>query len=358
MAVALITGSTGLIGSAASYRFEALGYDVWGVDNDARSTFFGPEASTEQMRSSLERDLRNYRHFDLDVRDRADMEKLVADAGSDLTLVIHAAAQPSHDWSALEPLTDFAVNAVGTVNVLEAVRRHAPGAAFIFTSTNKVYGDTPNQLPFVEHEKRYDLSPEHEWFDGIPESMSIDRSTHSPFGVSKAAADLMVQEYGRYFGMRTGIFRGGCLTGPGHAGAELHGFLAYLMKCTVTGKPYTVHGYQGKQVRDNIHAADLVSAFEHFARRPKSAAVYNIGGGREVNCSMLEAIDLCEQVSGCELTWSYSDANRVGDHQWWIGDLSRFRSDYPEWALRFDIRGILVDIFEANAEKWSETAEA
>ena len=354
MAVALITGSAGLIGSAAAYPFESLGYDVWGVDNDSRSVFFGPEASTEPMRGRLERDLPNYRHFEIDIRDESRIAELVAESRRDLAVVVHAAAQPSHDWSALEPLTDFAVNAVGTVNVLEAVRIHAPESAFIFCSTNKVYGDTPNRLPLVEYEHRFDLPSDHEWFEGVPETMSIDASTHSPFGVSKTAADLMVQEYGRYFGMSTGVFRGGCLTGPGHAGAELHGFLAYLMKCTATGKPYTVYGYKGKQVRDNIHAVDLVSAFEHFARRPKSAAVYNIGGGRQVNCSMLEAIELCEEISGRQLTWSYSENSRVGDHQWWVGDLTRFRSDYPEWELRFDIRGILVDIYEANRERWSK----
>ena len=253
-------------------------------------------------------------------------------------------------------MTDFSVNAQGTLILLEAVRRHASHATFIFTSTNKVYGDTPNCLPLVELETRYELPPEHEWYGGIPEQMSIDGSTHSLFGVSKAAADLMVQEYGRYFGMHTTVFRGGCLTGPAHSGAELHGFLAYLMKCAATGQPYAIFGYRGKQVRDNIHSADLVRAFEQVARAPRVAAVYNIGGGRSVNCSMLEAIAKCEAITGVRLDWSYQPANRVGDHIWYISDLGAFKRDYPDWALRYDLDAILQEIFEANRERWRTSA--
>jgi len=238
------------------------------------------------------------------------------------------------------------------------VREHAPEAAFIFTSTNKVYGDTPNRLPLVETDTRWELPEDHEWYAGIPETMSIDHSTHSLFGVSKAAADLLVQEYGRYFGLRTVTFRGGCLTGPGHSGAELHGFLAYLMKCTATGRPYRIFGYRAKQVRDNIHSADLVAAFEHVARAPRAGAVYNIGGGREVNCSMLEAIGMCEQIAGRPLDWTYVDENRIGDHMWWIGDLTAFRRDYPDWRLRYDVRDILQEIYDHNRERWLEDAVA
>jgi CDP-paratose 2-epimerase len=352
MSTVLVTGAGGLIGSEAARHFHALGWDVVGVDNDMRSVFFGPDASTRWMVERLQRDLGRYRHHELDIRDATGIGRLMAEIGSDLELVIHAAAQPSHDWAAREPMTDFSVNAQGTLILLEAVRRHAARATFIFTSTNKVYGDTPNCLPLVELETRYELPPEHEWYHGIPEQMSIDGSTHSLFGVSKAAADLMVQEYGRYFGMHTAVFRGGCLTGPAHSGAELHGFLAYLMKCAATGQPYTVFGYKGKQVRDNIHSADLVRAFERVALAPRLAAVYNIGGGRAVNCSMLEAIARCEAVTGRSLDWTYQPTNRVGDHIWYVSDLSAFKRDYPGWTPQYDLDSLLQEIFEANHDRW------
>jgi CDP-paratose 2-epimerase len=353
MSTVLVTGSAGLIGSEACRHFHDLGWDVVGIDNDMRASFFGPEASTAWMRGRLERELRRYRHVGIDIRDSDAVERLVTDLSGDLELVIHAAAQPSHDWAARDPGTDFGVNATGTLVLLEATRRHAPEATFIFTSTNKVYGDEPNRLPLIETETRYELPTGHPWYEGIPTSMSIDQSTHSLFGVSKAAADLLVQEYGRYFGMNTVTFRGGCLTGPGHSGAELHGFLAYLMKCAATGRPYTVFGYHGKQVRDNIHSADLVAAFEHVARAPRSAAVYNMGGGRDVNCSMIEAIAACERIAGRGLDWSYSETNRTGDHMWWISDISPFRADYPDWSPRHDIDSILEEIYEHNRDRWS-----
>ena len=352
MSTVLVTGSAGLVGSEAARRLHDAGWDVVGIDNDMRAVFFGPEASTRWMSERLSRELPRYAHHDVDVRDADAVEKLVRDAGRDLELVIHAAAQPSHDWAAREPMTDFTINAQGTLVLLEAVRKHAPGATFVFLSTNKVYGDTPNRLPLVELETRWELPDDHPWFGGLPETLSIDHSTHSLFGVSKTAADLLVQEYGRYFGLATACFRGGPLTGPGHSGAELHGFLAYLMKCTALGRPYRVYGYLGKQVRDNIHSADLVSAFEHVAARPKVAAVYNIGGGRESNCSVLEAIDKCERITGRELDWSYVEENRIGDHVWWIGDLSAFRADYPEWRLTYDVDAILEEIYESNVERW------
>jgi CDP-paratose 2-epimerase len=356
LSTAIITGSAGLIGSEAARHFDALGWQVFGIDNDMRADFFGPEASTRWMVDRLDAELPRYRHLDVDVRDSSALTRLVREIAGDLELVIHAAAQPSHDWAARQPMTDFSVNAGGTLTLLEAVRNHAPKATFIFTSTNKVYGDTPNRLPLEEHERRYELPRGHEWYGGIPETMSIDHSTHSLFGVSKAAADLLVQEYGRYFGMNTAAFRGGCLTGPAHSAAELHGFLAYLMKCTATGHPYTVYGYKGKQVRDNIHSADLVSAFEHVARNPSSGAVYNIGGGREANCSMLEAIDLCQEIAGRELHWEYTETNRIGDHMWWVSDLSAFKRDYPDWSPRYTIRAMLEEIYASNQERWTARA--
>jgi CDP-paratose 2-epimerase len=327
---------------------------VVGIDNDMRAQFFGAEASTSWAVAQLsERFGDAYLHHAVDIRDNDAVQRIFAEHAGDIDLVIHTAAQPSHDWAAREPLTDFGVNATGTLHLLEAARAHAPEAPFIFTSTNKVYGDTPNRLPLVELDTRWEIDEAHPYFaEGIDESMSIDATTHSLFGASKVAADVLVQEYGRYFGMKTAAFRGGCLTGPGHSGTQLHGFLAYLMKCTMTGTPYTVFGYKGKQVRDNIHSLDLLSAFDAFANAPRSGEVYNVGGGRFSNCSMLEAIELCEEISGRELTWSYAEDNRVGDHIWWISDMSRFRSHYPDWEPRYDVRGILTDIVEQASERW------
>ncbi len=353
MSVAVVTGSAGLIGSEAALHFGRLGMDVVGIDNDMRATFFGPDASTrwnvDRLREALGP---RYEHHDLDIRDREGIAKLFDRYGDAIELVIHTAAQPSHDWAAREPLTDFDVNAAGTLACLEAARGHAPEAAFIFTSTNKVYGDTPNRLPLVELERRWELETDHPYYGGIPEEMSIDASLHSIFGASKVGADVMVQEYGRYFGMRTACFRGGTLTGPHHAAAELHGFLAYVMRCAMTSTSYTVYGYKGKQVRDAIHSSDLIHAFEAFFHSPREAAVYNIGGGRFSNCSVLEAIELSQEITGREMSWTYSDQNRVGDHIWWIGDNGRFESDYPDWSLTYDVERILREIHEANAERW------
>jgi len=353
MSIAIISGSAGLIGSEACRGFAALGLDVVGIDNNMREHFFGPSGSTAWNRERLERDLgSSYRHVNMDIRDREAVARLVAELGSDLSLVVHTAAQPSHDWAARDPFTDFDVNAGGTLNLLQAVRDHAPEAVFIFTSTNKVYGDTPNRLPLVELETRYELDPSHTYSAGIREDMSIDHTLHSVFGASKVAADVMVQEYGRYFGIRTACFRGGTLTGPNHSAAELHGFLAYVMRCTMTGTPYRVFGYKGKQVRDAIHSADLVSAFIEFFKAPRVAEVYNIGGGRHSNCSVLEAIDLCQEIAGRELSWTYEDQNRVGDHIWWIGSNERFEQHYPTWSLHYDVETILKEIHAANVDRW------
>jgi CDP-paratose 2-epimerase len=348
MSIALITGSAGLVGAESVRLFAKKGMTVVGIDNDMRRHFFGDTASTAWARRSLETSVSGYRHLDLDVRDDAAIKNVFKTYGKDIAVVIHAAAQPSHDWAARDPVLDFGVNANGTMILLEAARHHCPDAPFIFCSTNKVYGDTANRLPLVEQEKRWEIAPSHPYAaHGIDETMTIDTSMHSLFGVSKVAADLMVQEYGRYFGMKTACFRGGCLTGPGHSGAQLHGFLSYLMKCAVLGEPYTVIGYKGKQVRDNLHAADLASAFWCFFEKPRSAEVYNIGGGRHVNCSMQEAIALCEELTGRPMQRSYVDDNRVGDHVWWIGDIRRFQSHYPDWRITYDLRAILTDIQDA-----------
>jgi CDP-paratose 2-epimerase len=352
MPVAVVTGSGGLIGSESVAHFVEEGFDVVGIENDMRAEFFGQSASTRSVTERLLQSYSEFRSLDLDVRDADGVERLFASHGSAIEVVVHTAAQPSHDWAASAPHVDFQVNANGTLNLLESTRRHAPEASFIFTSTNKVYGDTPNRLPLVELDTRLELPADHRYFGGIDTSMSIDASMHSLFGVSKAAADLMVQEYGRYFEMPTVCFRAGCLTGPNHAGAMLHGFLSYLMRCTVIGEPYTVFGYGGRQVRDNIHSADLVRAFDAFKRAPRTAAVYNIGGGRHSNCSMLEAIELCEEIAGRSLSWTLSDRARMGDHRWWISDLAEFQRDYPGWGQEYDLRGILREIHDQNADRW------
>lgn len=353
MSIAVITGSGGLIGSEASDFFARQGLEVVGIDNDMRRQFFGAEASTEWNVKRLSRTLgANYSHNALDIRDREGVMSLFRRHGSAISLVIHTAAQPSHDWAAREPIVDFEVNALGTLNVLEATRLYCPEAPFIFTSTNKVYGDRPNLLPLDELEMRYEIKSEHRYWNGIREDMSIDSCLHSLFGASKVAADVLVQEFGRYFGMRTVCFRGGTLTGPLHSATELHGFLGYVMRCTLTGTPYRVFGYKGKQVRDAIHSSDLINAFDEFFRKPRIAEVYNIGGGRVSNCSVLEAIELSQQISSRSLDWSYTDRNRAGDHIWWIGDNARFMSHYPNWKLEYDVEMILKEIFEENQDRW------
>ena len=358
MSIAIITGSAGLIGSEAARHFAGQGMDVIGIDNDMRSKFFGAEASTEWNGRELSRTLSSYQHKTIDIRDREAIERLFSQYGKEIKLVVHTAAQPSHDWAARDPHTDFGVNAVGTLTMLEATRQYCPEAVFIFTSTNKVYGDTPNRLPLLELETRWEIDPSHPYVGGIPEDMSIDHSMHSVFGASKVAADVMVQEYGRYFGMNTLCFRGGCLTGPAHSGTQLHGFLAYLMKCCATETPYTVFGYNGKQVRDNIHSHDLIQAFDAFFRSPRQGEVYNMGGGRFSNCSMLEAIAMCEKITNLRLQWTYTEGNRMGDHIWYISDLSQFQSHYPEWKLAYDVEAILKESYVFNAERWQQKKEA
>ena len=358
MTVAIVTGSGGLVGAECSRLFAERGLDVVGIDNDMRSYFFGEAASTRWQVDQLRQTQPNYTHVHADIRDAAAIDAAFAKYGRDIGVVIHCAAQPSHDWAAREPMTDFTVNANGTLNLLEATQRHAPGAVFIFVSTNKVYGDRPNHLPLVELPTRMELDPRHEWAEfGIPEQMSIDGTLHSLFGASKVAADVMVQEYGRYFGLRTACFRGGCLTGPGHSGAQLHGFLAYLMKCAVTDTPYTVFGHGGKQVRDNIHSRDLAEAFWCFFRRPAAGEIFNIGGGRHANCSMQEAIAIAEDITGRPMNHSYSEQARTGDHIWWVSDVRKFRAMYPEWSYQYNIRELMEDIHAGLAERMGSVRE-
>ena len=340
------------MGSETARFFHREGFDVVGIDNDMRSYFFGKEASVEWSTRALVDSLPRFQHVAVDIRDEASVGRLFERYGRDVALVVHCAAQPSHDWAAREPMTDFSINATGTLVVLEATRRHSPDAVFIFTSTNKVYGDGPNTLPLVEKARRWELDPSHRWAEhGIDETMSLDQTKHSVFGASKVAADVMVQEYGRYFGLKTGVFRGGCLTGPAHSGAELHGFLAYLVRCAVSGRPYTIFGYKGKQVRDNIHSNDLVRCFWHFFRDPKPGAVYNIGGSRFSNCSVLEAIDLIAELSGLAVDHRLSGGAREGDHIWWISDVRKFQADYPAWRHTYDLRATLAEMLEAARER-------
>ena len=348
MKTVIVTGSAGLIGSEASKFFHQQGFRVVGIDNNMRAYFFGEGASTKWNQEKLEKEYQNYIHQTIDIRDYAAVEKVFLEYNTSIAGVVHTAAQPSHDWAAKEPFTDFGVNATGTLNLLEATRLHCPSAVFIFTSTNKVYGDTPNFLPLVETPTRWEVDSSHPYsLHGIDESMSIDQSKHSIFGASKAAADILVQEYGRYFGMNTGIFRGGCLTGPAHSGAELHGFLAYLILCAVNNKPYRIFGYKGKQVRDNIHSRDLISAFWEFFQAPRPGEVYNIGGSRFANISMLEAIAMIEEISGYKLNYSLLDEARSGDHIWYISDVRKFQQHFPDWKYEYDMKRTITEMIKA-----------
>lgn len=339
----LVTGSAGLIGSESVKFFIEKGFDVIGIDNNMRSYFFGEEASTEWSKNNLISQFKEkYKHISVDIRDFDALQKIFKKNKFDL--IIHTAAQPSHDWAAKEPLTDFSVNALGTHNLLELTRLYSPTAVFIFTSTNKVYGDTPNFLPLIEGKTRFELPKKHKFFVGIDESMSIDNSKHSIFGASKVAADVMVQEYGKYFGMRTAVFRGGCLTGPGHSGAKLHGFLAYLVKSIANDIPYTIFGYKGKQVRDNIHSYDLVNAFYEFYKKPRKGEVYNMGGSRHSNISMIEAVSKIEKILGKKAKIKYTNKNRSGDHIWYISDVNKFKAHYPKWNYKYDSDSIIAEM--------------
>lgn len=348
--IALITGSAGLIGAeAVRFLSKTNEFDkIIGIDNNMRKEFFGEEASTDWCRKNIESEIPNYVHYDIDIRNEQQIEDIFRKYK--IKLIIHTAAQPSHDWASRHPCIDFAINANGTLNLLEMTRRYCSDATFIFTSSNKVYGDTPNTLPLIENENtiRYEIDSSHKYYkNGIDESMSVDQSKHSLYGCSKLSADILVQEYGKYYNMKTASFRAGCLTGSGHSSTELHGFLAYLMKCTVNHDNYNIFGYKGKQVRDNIHSYDLVNAFWNFYQNPRKGTgeVYNIGGGRDRSCSILEAISMCEEISGEKINTTYIDKARIGDHIWWISDNSKFQSHYPEWEFKFSLKDILIDIY-------------
>ncbi len=353
MSTVIITGSAGLIGGEAVEFFSKKFDQVIGIDNNMREQFFGSDASTIWNKNRLISSISNYKHYDIDIRDIEAVEKLFNEYNKDIKLIIHSAAQPSHDWAAKDPYKDFTVNANGTLVLLETARKYAPDAVFIFTSTNKVYGDNPNYLPLVELESRWEIDDKHQYFKyGIDESMSIDNTKHSLFGASKVAADVLVQEYGKYFDMKTGVFRGGCLTGPNHSGTLLHGFLSYLMKCAITGTEYTIFGYKGKQVRDNIHSYDLVNMFWHYYQNPRTGEAYNAGGSRFSNCSVLEAITKCEEISGKKFNYKYTDGNRSGDHIWWISDVSKFKKHYPSWNYKYNLNDILNQMHASMASRF------
>ena len=352
MSVVIVTGSAGLIGSEAARFFHDKGFDIVGIDNNMRAYFFGQSASTATVKESLVRELKNYTHYDCDIREFESINNVFSKYAKDIVLVVHTAAQPSHDWASKEPFTDFTINANGTLNLLEATRKNCENAVFIFTSTNKVYGDLPNTLPLIETPERWEVVTAHPFAQhGIDETMSIDQSKHSLFGVSKVAADVLVQEYGRYFQLKTAVFRGGCLTGPVHQGAELHGFLAYLVLCNVQNKPYTIFGYKGKQVRDNIHSKDLISAFWNFFQKPRTAEVYNMGGSRHSNISMLEAIRKIEDISGKKMKYSLSETARSGDHIWYVSDVRKFQSHYPGWSYSYNMDMILSEMVAVAQSK-------
>ena len=344
----LVTGSSGLIGSETVEYFDRQGCEVIGIDNNMRSVFFGIAGDTRWNLARLKGVTKQFMHLALDIRDRAAIEELFRQQRFDL--IVHCAAQPSHDKARDIPLLDFEVNALGTVILLEATRQHCPEAVFVFLSTNKVYGDAPNELPLKELESRYDYARPED-FDGVDETCRIDRTLHSLFGASKAAADLVAQEYGRYFGMKVGVFRGGCLTGPSHSGVELHGFLSHLVKVTLAGGHYSVFGYKGKQVRDNIHSYDVVRAIEEFAANPRPGEVYNMGGGRANSVSILEAIARIEQMTSKKLRWDYVEEARKGDHTCYISNLSKFQSHYPNWKIALDLNAILEQLIAVEKDR-------
>lgn len=343
---ALVTGSAGLIGSEAVKFFCTRGWEVHGIDNNMRQHFFGSDGDTLWMRKQLIKEFKTYHHYAIDIRDTNKIAQLFQNHRFDL--IIHAAAQPSHDWAAKEPFTDFTINALATLTLLENTRNFIPDAVFIFTSTNKVYGDRPNTLPFIEKSTRYELPINHRYYKGIDETMSIDNTLHSIFGASKLSADVMVQEYGKYFHLKTGIFRGGCLTGPAHSATVLHGFLAYLVKCIKEGSMYSIIGYKGKQVRDNIHSYDLITSFYEYYKKPRIGEAYNMGGSRYSNISVLEAISKIEDILGKKAKTNSIDKPRIGDHKWYISDVSKFQSHYPTWAYTYDIDRILVSLCRAK----------
>lgn len=340
----IVTGSSGLIGSEVCVHFANRGWEVIGIDNNQRAAFFGPQGDTRWNQQRLENDLPNFRHYEADIRDREAILKIIPELAPDA--IVHTAAQPSHDRAAAIPFEDFDTNAVGTFNLLEATRRYSTAVPFVHMSTNKVYGDAPNEIPMVELDTRWDYADD-QYRNGIPESFRIDQCKHSLFGASKVSADISVQEYGRYFDMPTACLRGGCLTGPNHSGVELHGFLSYLIRCNLEEREYTVYGYKGKQVRDNIHSYDVARFIEEFIKAPRVAEVYNIGGGKDNTCSILEAFDMISGISGIPMKYKYSDVNRIGDHICYYSDLSKMKAHYPDWDITKNLKDTFVEIYNA-----------
>ena len=346
MSVILITGSCGLVGSESVKFFASKGFDVIGIDNNSRLKFFGKEGDTTWVKKNLIKLHKNYTHIGADIRNYSSLEKIYKKYKNSIKLIIHSAAQPSHDWAKKNPFVDFNINALGTLNLLNLTKKYSCDAPFIFMSTNKVYGDNPNLLPFHELNSRWEISKGHKYFKGINESMSLDNCVHSFFGASKSYADLIVQEYGKNEGLTTVCFRAGCITGPNHSGAELHGFLSYLVKSSLSKKKYSIIGYKGKQVRDNIHSYDLVNCFWEFYKKPRKGTIYNIGGGRYSNCSIIEALEMVEKLCNIKIKKEYINKNRVGDHIWYISDLRKFKKDYPNWKQKYNTKKIIEELIE------------
>ena len=347
MSVVLITGSCGLVGSESADFFSKKGFDIAGIDNNLRQFFFGKDGSTIWQKNKLIKTNKKYKHFNTDIRNYNGLEKIFKNFKKKIKLIIHCAAQPSHDYGKKFPMLDFNVNATGTLNLLELTKIYCHNAIFIFMSTNKVYGDNPNNLNIIEKPKRWELKKNNKYYRGIDENFSIDNCTHSFFGVSKTYADLIVQEYGKNNDLKTACFRAGCITGPNHSGAKLHGFLSYLVKLSLKKKKYSIIGYKGKQVRDNIHSYDLVNCFWAFYKKPKKGAVYNIGGGRYSNCSIIEALEMVESLSNIKIKVEYINKNRTGDHIWYISNLSKFRKDYPNWKQKYNNKKIIEELIDS-----------
>ena len=346
MKIALITGSCGLVGSESSIFFSKKNFKIIGIDNNARKSFFGKDGDIEWVKKNLKKDLKEYVHYNLDIRNFTKLKKIFSKYKKNIKVIIHAAAQPSHDWAKNKPFTDFEINAKGTLNLLELTRIYCPKVPFIFMSTNKVYGDNPNNLPLVEKKTRWEIKKNHPYKNGIDESMSIDNCTHSFFGTSKSYADLIVQEYGTNVGLKTVCFRAGCITGPKHSGAKLHGFLSYLVKASIKKRKYTLIGYKGKQVRDNIHSQDLVSCFWEYYKKPRGGEVYNTGGGRFSNCSIIEALDKVEELKKIKIKRKILYKNRIGDHIWYISSMKKFKKHYPNWIQKYSTKKILKELVE------------
>lgn len=345
MSIVLITGSCGLVGSESSFFFHEKGFEIIGIDNNFRKNFFGSDGNTNWIKKKLKK-LKNYKHFNIDIRDKCKLEKIFKKYKNNISLIVHAAAQPSHDWAKNNLEVDFNINAFGSLNILNLAKIYTPKTTFIHLSTNKVYGDNPNFLTFVEKKTRYEIKKQNRFYKGIPENFNLDHCTHSFFGTSKLYADILAQEFGRNYNLKIGIFRAGCLTGPNHSGAGLHGFLSYLVKSSLNKRHYNIIGYKGKQVRDNLHSFDLINCFWHFFKKPKPAEVYNIGGGRFSNCSVIEALNYVEYKSKISINKTFTKNPRIGDHMWYISDCSKFKSHFPKWKQKYNYKKIIDEIID------------